>query len=86
MFCSLKVPMDNADKDSKPMLSRSKNMIQECQKWCLILNEPTKNNGYARDYDMIMSLGKAMLVGHILEAFLMERRSQEAKNRICKAK
>jgi hypothetical protein len=50
------------------------------------LNEQTKNNGYTGKYDMIMSLAQAMLAGRSLEAFLMERRSQEAVNRIHKAK
>jgi hypothetical protein len=55
-------------------------------KWRLTLNEETKNNGYARKYDMIMNLAHAMLVGHSLESFLTERRAQEGKNRIRKAK
>jgi hypothetical protein len=55
-------------------------------KWRLILNEQTKNNGYTGKYDMIMNLAQAMLAGSSLEAFLTERRSQEAKNRIRKAK
>jgi hypothetical protein len=45
-----------------------------------------KNNGYAGKYDNIMKLAQAMLAGHSLEAFLTERRAQEAKNRIRKAK
>jgi hypothetical protein len=35
---------------------------------------------------MIMNLVQAMLAGHSLEAFLTERRSQEATNRTHKAK
>jgi hypothetical protein len=35
---------------------------------------------------MIMNLAQAMLVGKSLEAFLMERRTQESKNKIRKAK
>jgi hypothetical protein len=35
---------------------------------------------------MIMNLAQAMLAGLSLEAFLNEKRSQEAKNRIRKAK
>jgi hypothetical protein len=65
-------------------------MIQERQKsfekWRLILNEQMKNNGYTGSYDMVMNLAQAMLAGCSLEAFLSERRSQEAKNRIRKAK
>jgi hypothetical protein len=45
-----------------------------------------KNNGYTTSYDMVMNLAQAMLAGCSLEAFLSERRSQEAKNRIHKAK
>jgi hypothetical protein len=65
-------------------------MIQERQKsflkWRLILNEQMKNNGYTGSYDMVMNLAQAMLTGRSLEAFLNERRSQEAKHRIFKAK
>jgi hypothetical protein len=35
---------------------------------------------------MVMNLAQAMLVGRSLEAFLNEQRSQEATNRIRKAK
>jgi hypothetical protein len=35
---------------------------------------------------MIMNLAQAILAGRSLEAFLTERRSQESKNRIRKAK
>jgi hypothetical protein len=52
----------------------------------MILNEKMKNNGYTANYDMVMNLSQSMLAGHSLEAFLSERRSQEAKNRIRKAK
>jgi hypothetical protein len=45
-----------------------------------------KSKGYTRSYDMVMNLAQAMLAGRILEAFLIERRSQEAKTRIRKAK
>jgi hypothetical protein len=55
-------------------------------KWHLILNEKMKNNGYIASYDMVMNFAQEMLVGRSLEAFLSERRSQEAKNRIRKAK
>jgi hypothetical protein len=89
-FCSLKVPMDHEDKDSKTYIVKVKKYDsgtpEEFLKWCLTLNEQTKNNGYAGKYDMIMNLAQAMLVGHSLEAFLTERRSRESKNRISKAK
>jgi hypothetical protein len=45
-----------------------------------------KNHGYNANYDMVMNLAQEMLVGHSLEAFLNERRAQEAKNVTCKAK
>jgi hypothetical protein len=35
---------------------------------------------------MIMNLAQAMLAGRSLEAFLTERRTQESKNKISKAK
>jgi hypothetical protein len=59
---------------------------EEFLKWRLILNEQVINNGYTGNYDMIMNLAQSMLAGHSLEAFLNEKRSQEAKNRIRKAK
>jgi hypothetical protein len=65
-------------------------MIQERQKsffkWRHILNEQMENNGYTSSYAMVMNLAQAMLAGRSLEAFLSERRSQDAKNRIRKAK
>jgi hypothetical protein len=54
-------------------------------KWRLILNEQMKNHGYS-NYDMVMNLAQEMLAGHSLEAFLNERRAQEAKNKMRKAK
>jgi hypothetical protein len=38
-----------------------------------------KHNGYTGSNDVVMNLAQAMLAGHSLEAFLSERRSQEAK-------
>jgi hypothetical protein len=62
-------------------------MREELLKWRLILNEQvTKSNGYTGNYDMIMNLAQAMFPGRSLEAFLNQKRSQEAKNRIHKAK
>jgi hypothetical protein len=58
---------------------------EEFLKWRLILNEQVKNNGYAGSYDSIMNLAQAILAGRSLEAFLNEKRSQEAKNRVRKA-
>jgi hypothetical protein len=45
-----------------------------------------KNHGYNANYDMVVNLKRAMLAGRSLEAFLNERRAQEAKNKMCKAK
>jgi hypothetical protein len=59
---------------------------EEFLKWSLILNEQVKNNGYTGNYDNVMNLAQAMLAGRSLEVFLNEKRSQEAKNRIRKAK
>jgi hypothetical protein len=50
------------------------------------LAEQVKNNGYTDNPDNIMKLAQAMLAGRILEAFLNEKRSQEAKNRVRKSK
>jgi hypothetical protein len=89
-FCCLKVPIDHEDKESKTHVVKIKKYDsgtpEEFLKWRLILNEQVKNNGYTRNYDMIMSLAQAMLAGSSLEEFLNEKRSQEAKNRIRKAK
>jgi hypothetical protein len=59
---------------------------EEFLKWRLVLNEQVKNNGYDGNYDSIMNLAQAMLVGRSLEVFFNEKRSQEAKNRVSKAK
>jgi hypothetical protein len=48
------------------------------------LDEQVKNNGYGDNHDNIMILAQAMLAGRSLEAFLNEKRSQEAKNKLCK--
>jgi hypothetical protein len=54
-FCLLKVPMDHEDKDSKIYVVKVKKYDsgtpEEFLKWRLILNEQTKNNGYAGKYD-----------------------------------
>jgi hypothetical protein len=59
---------------------------EEFLKWHLTFNEQVKNNGYNANYDNVMNLVQAMLGGRSLEEFLNEKRSQEAKNRIRKAK
>jgi hypothetical protein len=82
--------MDHTDKESKTYVVKVKKYDsgtpQEFLKWCLILNEQMKNHGYTASYDMVMNLAQAILAGRSLEAFLSERRSQEAKNRIRKVK
>jgi hypothetical protein len=82
--------MDHEDKESKTYTVKVKKYDsgtpEEFLKWRLILNEQMKNNGYTGSYDMVMNLAQEMLAGRSLEAFLSERRSQEAKKRIRKAK
>jgi hypothetical protein len=89
-FCSLKVPIDHEDKESKTYMVNVKEYDsgtpEEFLKWRFTLNEQVKNNGYDANYDNVMNLAQATLVGRSWEAFLNEKRSQEAKNRIRKAK
>jgi hypothetical protein len=87
-FCSLKVPIDHEDKESKTYMVKVKKYEsgtpEEFLNWRLTLNEQVKNNGYDANYDNVMNLAQAMLVGRSLETFLNEKRSQEAKNSVCK--
>jgi hypothetical protein len=89
-FCSLKVPIDHEDKESKTYTVKVKiydsGSPEEFLKWRLILAEQVKNNGYTDNPDNIMNLAQAMLVGRSLEAFLNEKCSQEAKNKVWKFK
>jgi hypothetical protein len=89
-FCSLKVPINHEDKESKTYVVKIKTYDsgtpEEFLKWRLILNEQVKNNGYTGNYNMIMNFAQAMFAGRSLEAVLNEKRSQEANNRIRKAK
>jgi hypothetical protein len=89
-FCSLKVPIDHEDKESKTYMMKVKKYDsgppEEFLKWRLTLNEQVKNNGYEDNHDNAMNLAKAMLAGRSLEAFLNEKRSQEENKRIRKAK
>jgi hypothetical protein len=89
-FFSLKVPIDHEDKESKTYTVKVKRYDsgspEEFLKWRLILAEQVKNNGYGDNPDNIMNLALAMLAGRSLEAFLNEKRSQEAKNKVCKIK
>jgi hypothetical protein len=89
-FCSLKVPIDHEEKYSKTYTVKVKRYDsgspEEFLKWRLILAEQVKNNGYTDNPDNIMNLSQAMLAGRSLEAFMNEKRSQEAKNRVRKTK
>jgi hypothetical protein len=66
-FCSLKVPMDHEDKESKTYVVKVKKYDsgapEEFLKWRLILNEQKKTNGFTGKHDMIMNLAQAMLAG-----------------------
>jgi hypothetical protein len=89
-YCSLKVPIDHSDKESKTYTVKVKRYDsgppEEFLKWRLILAEQVKNNGYGENSDNSMNLAQAMLAGRSLEAFINEKRSQEAKNRVRKSK
>jgi hypothetical protein len=89
-YCLLKVPIDHTDKESKTYTVKVKRYDsgppKEFLKWRLILAEQVKNNGYGYNSDNSMNLAQAMLAGRSLEAFLNEKRSQEARNRVRKAK
>jgi hypothetical protein len=89
-FCSLKVPIDHEDKESKTYTMKVKiydsGSPEEFLKWRLILAEQVKSNGYTDNPDNIMNLAQAIMAGRSLEAFLNEKRSQEAKNKIRKFK
>jgi hypothetical protein len=89
-YCSLKVPIDHTDKESKTYTVKVKRYDsappEEFLKWRLILAEQVKNNGYGDNADNSMNLDQEMLAGRSLEAFLNEKRSQEVKNRVRKSK
>jgi hypothetical protein len=84
-FCSLKVPMDHEDKESKTYVVKVKKydsgMPEDFLRWRLILNEQMKNHGSSANYDMVINLAQAMLAVRSLEALLNERRAQETKNK-----
>jgi hypothetical protein len=73
-FCSLKVPIDHDDKESKTYTVKVKRYDsgspEEFLKWPLILAEQVKNNDYTYNPDNIMNLAQAMLAGRSLESFL----------------
>jgi hypothetical protein len=89
-FCSLKVPMDHEDKDSKTYVVKIKKYDtgtpEEFLRWRLVLNEQMNNHGYSGNYDLVMNLAQAMLAGRGLEAFLNEWRAQDTKNKTRRAK
>jgi hypothetical protein len=91
-FCSLKVPIDHEDKESKTYMVKVKvkkydsGTPEGFLKWRLTLNEQAKNNGYYTNYDNIMKLAQAILTGRSLEAFDNEKLTQEAKNKVRKIK
>jgi hypothetical protein len=84
-FCSLKVPMDYKDKDSKTNMVKVKKYdtetLAEFLRWRLVWSEKIKNHGYSENYGMVMNLAQAMLAGCSLEAFFNERRAQETKTK-----
>jgi hypothetical protein len=73
-YCSLKVPIDHTDKESKTYTVEVKiydsGPPEEFLKWRLILAGQVKNNGYGDNADNSMNLAQAMLAGRSLEAFL----------------
>jgi hypothetical protein len=89
-FCSLKVPINPADKDSKTYIVKihkyDTDTPEEFLKWRMTLMEQIKANGYEEKYDMAMNLAQAMLHGRGLDAFVNERRAQMAKKKIRAAK
>jgi hypothetical protein len=89
-YCSLKVPIDHTDKESKTYTVKVKRYDsgppEEFLKWRLILAEQIKNNGYGDNADNSMNLAQAMLAGRSLDVFLNEKRAQDAKNRVRKSK
>jgi hypothetical protein len=86
----LEVPIDHADKESKTYTVKVKRYDsgppEEFLKWRIILAEQVKNNGYGENAENSMNLAQAMLAGRNLEAFINEKLSQEAKNRVRKSK
>jgi hypothetical protein len=69
-YCSLKVPIDHTDKESKTYTVKVKRYDsgppEEFLKWGLVLAEQTKNNGYGDNADSSMNLSQAMLTGRSL--------------------
>jgi hypothetical protein len=84
-FCSLKVPLDAADKDSKTCTVKIRKYDmgspEDFLKWRTTLNEQIKNNVFAGNYEMVMNLAQALLAERALDAFVKERRTHEVKNK-----
>jgi hypothetical protein len=82
--------MDHEDKESKTYVVKVKKYDsgtpEEFLRWRLVLNKQMKNHGYSGNYDIVMNLAQASLMGRILEAFLNEQWVQETKNKTRKAK
>jgi hypothetical protein len=89
-YCLLKVPTNHTDKESKTYTMKAKRYDsgppEEFLKWSLILADQIKKYGYGDNADNSMNLAQAMLARRSLEAFLNEKRSQEAKHRVRKSK
>jgi hypothetical protein len=66
-LCSLNVPIDTADKDSKTYIVKIHKYDtctpEEFLKWRMNPMEKIKANGYGGKYDMVMNLAQAMLHG-----------------------
>jgi hypothetical protein len=78
-FCSLKVPIDPAYKDSKTYIVKihkyDTGTPEEFLKWWMKLMKKIKVNSYEVKYDMVMNLAQEMLHGRGLDLFVNERRS-----------
>jgi hypothetical protein len=89
-FCSIKVPIDPADKDSKTYIVKIRKYDtgtpEESIKLRMTLMGQIKVNGYEGKYDMVMNLAQAMVHGHGLNSFVNERRAQMSKNKTLAAK
>jgi hypothetical protein len=89
-FCSLKIPLDRENMESKTYVVKVKKYDtgnpEEFLRWRLVLNEQIRNRGYSGNYGMVMNSAQAMLAGRSLEAFLNERWAQETKNKTRKAR
>jgi hypothetical protein len=77
-YCSLKVPIDHTEKESKTYTVKVKRYDsgppEEFLKWRLIVVEQVNNHGYGDNADNSMNLAQAMLAGRSVEAFLNEKR------------